>query len=144
MDKEVRYKIVDILLMDPAYSRWIDTNEDTELDCVDLVAETLVDGLYDVFRGRLKEFDEDANQFQTENALHVFGLDTGRIGVYDYSKVIAEQPELKESIEKRKYFAAIIRNFSGTVSCLTDEYDEVHVVGLSDDGKQDFFTMKHY
>ena len=60
MDKEVRYKNVDILLMDPAYSRWIDTNEDTELDCVDLVAETLVDGLYDVFRGRLKEFDEDA------------------------------------------------------------------------------------
>ena len=141
MHKEVRYKNADILLMDPAYSRLIDAIEDTELECIDLVAETLVDGLYYVFRGRLDEYDEDDERFQTENALHVFGLDTGRIGVYDYSKVMAEQPELKESIEKRRYFAAIIRNFSGTVSCLTDENDEVHVVGVSDDCRHDFFTI---
>ena len=141
MHKEVRYKNADILLMDPAYSRLIDAIEDTELECIDLVAETLVDGLYYVFRGRLDEYDEDDERFQTENALHVFGLDTGRIGVYDYSKVMAEQPELKEFIEKRRYFAAIIRNFSGTVSCLTDENDEVHVVGVSDDCRHDFFTI---
>ena len=141
MYKEVKYKNADILLMDPAYSRLIDTIEDTELECIDLVAETLVDGLYYVFKGRLDEYDEDDVRFQTENALHVFGLDTGRIGVYDYSKVMAEQPELKESIEKRRCFAAIIRNFSGTVSCLTDENDEVHVVGVSDDCKHDFFTI---
>ena len=141
MHKEVRYKNADILLMDPAYSRLIDTIEDTELECIDLVAETLVDGLYYVFKGRLDEYDEDDERFQTENALHVFGLDTGRIGVYDYSKVMAEQPELKEFIEKRRYFAAIIRNFSGTVSCLTDENDDVHVVGISDDCKHDFFTI---
>ena len=141
MHKEVRYKNADILLMDPAYSRLIDAIEDTELECIDLVAETLVDGLYYVFKGRLDEYDEDDERFQTENALHVFGLDTGRIGVYDYSKVMAEQPELKESIEKRRYFAAIIRNFSGTVSCLTDENDEVHVVGVSDDCRHDFFTI---
>lgn len=141
MHKDVRYKNADILLMDPAYSRLIDTIEDTELECIDLVAETLVDGLYYVFKGRLDEYDEDAERFQTENALHVFGLDTGRIGVYDYSKVLAEQPELKESVEKRKFFAAIIRNFSGTVSCLTDENDEVHVVGVSDDCRHDFFTI---
>ena len=141
MHKEVRYKNADILLMDPAYSRLIDAIEDTELECIDLVAETLVDGLYYVFRGRLDEYDEDDERFQTENALHVFGLDTGRIGVYDYSKVMAEQPELKEFIEKRRYFAAIIRNFSGTVSCLTDENDDVHVVGISDDCKHDFFTI---
>lgn len=141
MNQTVRYKNADILLMDPAYSRLIDTIEDTELECVDMVAETLVDGLYYVFRGRLDEYDEDAERFQTENALNVFGLDTGRIGVYDYSKVMAEQPELKESIEKRKYFAAIIRNFSGNVSCLTDENDDVHIVGISDDGMHDFFTI---
>ena len=141
MHKEVRYKNADILLMDPAYSRLIDAIEDTELECIDLVAETLVDGLYYVFKGRLDEYDEDDERFQTENALHVFGLDTGRIGVYDYSKVMAEQPELKEFIEKRRYFAAIIRNFSGTVSCLTDENDDVHVVGISDDCKHDFFTI---
>ena len=141
MHKEVRYKNADILLMDPAYSRLIDAIEDTELECIDLVAETLVDGLYYVFKGRLDEYDEDDERFQTENALHVFGLDTGRIGVYDYSKVMAEQPELKEFIEKRRYFAAIIRNFSGTVSCLTDENDEVHVVGVSDDCRHDFFTI---
>ena len=141
MHKEVRYKNADILLMDPAYSRLIDAIEDTELECIDLVAETLVDGLYYVFKGRLDEYDEDDERFQTENALHVFGLDTGRIGVYDYSKVMAEQPELKEFIEKRRYFAAIIRNFSGTVSYMTDENDEVHVVGVSDDCRHDFFTI---
>ena len=143
MCEGVRYKNTDILLMDPAYSRLIDTIEDTELECVDMVAETLVDGLYYVFRGRLDEYDEDTERFHTENALQVFGLDTGRIGVYDYSKVMAEQPELKESIEKRKFFAAIIRDFSGTISCLTDENDEVHVIGTSNDGKHDFFTIEY-
>lgn len=143
MCEEVRYKNTDIILMDPAYSRFITTDEDTELECIDMVAETLVDGLYYVFRGDLKEYDEDAEQFQTENALHVFGVDTGRIGVYDYSKVMAEQPELKNSIEGKIYFAAIIRNFSGTISCLTDEHDEVHVVGVSDDGEHDFFTIEY-
>lgn len=141
MENAKKYKNADILLMDPAYSRLIDAIEDTELECIDIVAETLVDGLYYVFRGRLDEYDEDDECFQTENALHVFGLDTGRIGVYDYSNVMAEQPELKEFIEKRRYFAAIIRNFSGTVSCLTDENDDVHVVGISDDCKHDFFTI---
>lgn len=141
MDKMVKYKNADILLMDPAYSRLIDTIEDTELECVDLVAETLVDGLYYVFRGRLDEYDEDDERFQTKNALHVFGLDTGRIGVYDYSKVMTEQPELKESVKNRKFFAAIIKNFSGTISCLTDVNAEIHVVGISDDSKHDFFTI---
>lgn len=143
MDKETKYKNVDVLLMDPAYSRWITTDEDTELECVDLVAETLVDGLYYVFSGRLDEYDEDSDDYLTEKALQVFGLDTGRIGVYDYSKVIAEQPSLRDSIEKKKLFAAVIRNFSGTISCLTDAQDEVHIVGVSDDGKNDFFTIEY-
>lgn len=143
MNKIVKYKNTDILLMDPAYSRLIDTIEDTELECVDLVAETLVDGLYYVFRGRLDEYDEDAECFQTENALQVFGLDTGRIGVYDYSKVLEELPELRDSIEKRKSFAAIIRNFTGTVTCYTDKGDEVHIIGTSDDGEHDFFTIEY-
>ena len=143
MGKETKYKNVDVLLMDPAYSRWITTDEDTELECVDLVAETLVDGLYYVFRGRLDEYDEDSDDYLTEKALQVFGLDTGRIGVYDYSKVITEQPSLKDSIKKKKLFAAVIRNFTGTISCLTDAQDEVHVVGVSDDGKNDFFTIEY-
>ena len=143
MGKKTKYKNVDVLLMDPAYSRWIATDEDTELECVDLVAETLVDGLYYVFRGRLDEYDEDSDDYLTEKALQVFGLDTGRIGVYDYSKVITEQPSLKDSIKKKKLFAAVIRNFTGTISCLTDAQDEVHVVGVSDDGKNDFFTIEY-
>jgi len=143
MGKETKYKNVDVLLMDPAYSRWIATDKDTELECVDLVAETLVDGLYYVFRGRLDEYDEDSDDYLTEKALQVFGLDTGRIGVYDYSKVITEQPSLKDSIKKKKLFAAVIRNFSGTISCLTDAQDEVHIVGVSDDGKNDFFTIEY-
>lgn len=44
----VRYKNADILLMCLAYSRLIETDEDAELDCVDLVAETLVHGLYGI------------------------------------------------------------------------------------------------
>ena len=143
MCKEVRYKNADVLLMDPAYTRFITTDEDTELECVDLVAETLVDGLYYVFNGRLDEYDEDADRFQVEKAKHVFGLDTGRIGVYDFSKVMAEEPNLRESIERKKYFGAVIKNFSGTVSCLADEDDEVHVIGISDDGKHDFFTIEY-
>ena len=143
MCEEVRYRNTDILLMDPAYSRLITTDEDTELECIDMVAETLVDGLYYVFSGNIKEYDEDTERFQTDNALYVFGLDTGRIGIYDYSKVMAEQPELRDSIEGKKYFAAIIRNFSGSVSCLVDEHDEVHVVGVSDDGEHDFFTIEY-
>lgn len=140
---EARYKNKDILLMDPAYSRIITTDEDTELECVDLVAETLVDGVYYIFIGRLDEYDAESECYSKENAIGVLGLDTGRIGVYDFSKVTAEDPNLRKSIEEKKYFGAVIKNFSGTVSCLTDEDDEVHVIGISDDGKHDFFTIEY-
>lgn len=144
MAKEVKYKNADILLMDPAYSRWIITDEDTELECPDMVVDTLEDGLYCIFSGHLEEYDEELERFAKENAIGAFGLDTGRIGVYDYSKVMEEQSELKESIEKKKYLAAIINDFTGIITSNEDREGEIHIVGKSDDGQHDFFTSKYY
>ena len=157
MNKEVKYKNVDVLLMDPAYSRWIPCDEDTELECVDFVVETFVDGLNYIFSGHFEEYHKDDllssiydifiyhkdnEHFQKTHAIGVLGLDTGRIGVYDLSKVVEAQPELIESIEKKKYLAAIIKNFSGTVSYSIDKDGCFHVVGMSDDGNHDFFTIE--
>ena len=142
MNKEVKYKNVDVLLMDPAYSRWIPCDEDTELECVDFVVETFVDGLNYIFSGHFEEYHKDDEHFQKTHAIGVLGLDTGRIGGYDLSKVVEAQPELIESIEKKKYLAAIIKNFSGTVSYSIDKDGCFHVVGMSDDGNHDFFTIE--
>ena len=107
MNKEVKYKNVDVLLMDPAYSRWIPCDEDTELECVDFVVETFVDGLNYIFSGHFEEYHKDDEHFQKTHAIGVLGLDTGRIGVYDLSKVVEAQPELIESIEKKNFLLRI-------------------------------------
>lgn len=73
-----------------------------------------------------------------------FTLDTGRIGVYDYRKAIEEQPDLKERIERKEIVAAIIKDFTGTITSVTDDDYEVYVVGKSDDGTNDFFTIAFY
>lgn len=50
-----------------------------------------------------------------------FTLDTGRIGGYDYHKAIEEHPELKKRIESKEIIAAIIKNFTGTITSVTDK-----------------------
>ena len=145
-EESINYKNSDVLLMDPCYSRGDDNVIDSELYCSDLVVDTYADGYYYAIKGRLEDMMERMDEI-AENpedySLGEFTLDTGRIGVYDYSKVITEQPSLKDSIKKKKLFAAVIRNFTGTISCLTDAQDEVHIVGVSDDGKNDFFTIEY-
>ena len=142
LEMAVSYQNADVLLMDPAYSRLIQTDEDTELECSDLVVDTLVDGTYYVFEGCLDDYRGHTDSLSLENAIGKFTLDTGRIGVYDYSKAIKECPQIEEDIEAGKINAAIIRDFSGNVSYLKDEDDDVHVVGVSEDGKKNFFTME--
>ena len=71
----------------------------------------------------------------------VIDVETARIGVYDYHKAIEEQPELKKRIENKDIVATIIKNFTGTVTSTTKKYDDVYVIGKSDDGTQDFFMV---
>ena len=141
MDQIVRYENADVLLMDPAYSRFITTEEDTELRCIDLLAETFSDGIFYVVKGRLEQYKEDNKSFKTDNSIQIIGIDTGRIGIYDYAKAISERPELKTLIEFKRFSCAIIYDFSGSVSCFTDKNNDIHVVGISDDGEHDFFTI---
>lgn len=142
LEKAVSYQNADILIMDPAYSRWIEGDEDTELVCSDLVVDTLADGTYCVFEGFLEDYTENPERLVTENAIGQFTLDTGRIGVYDFSMVMAERPEIKKDIEEGKINAVIIKDFSGLISYVADEDGDVHVVGLSEDQKNGFFTIE--
>jgi hypothetical protein len=48
---------------------------------------------------------------------------------------------LKERIESKKIIAAIIRNFTGTITSVTDKDYNVFLVGRSDVGSKNFFTM---
>lgn len=145
--EQIHYLNTDILLMDPGYSREYGFDEDFELDCSDLVVDTYVDGFYHVIKGDyevMQDMIETLEDHPDSFSLGAFTLDTARIGVYDYHKAIDEQPSLKERIEKKEILAAIIKDFTGTVTSVTDEYDNAHVVGKSDDGEHDFFTIRTY
>ena len=139
----IHYKNTDVLLMDPCYSREYN-DVDFELFCADLVIYTNADGYYHVIKGRFEEMQEKIDEI-TENpkafSLGLFTIDSARIGVYDYHKAIEEQPSLEERIQKNKTLAVIIKNFSGTITCMKDEDYNVYVVGRSDNGEGDFFTI---
>jgi hypothetical protein len=142
-EESINYKNTDVLLMDPCYSRDDDNDIDSELYCSDLVVDTCADGYYYAIKGRFEDMIERIDEI-AENpeyySLGEFTLDTGRIGVYDYHKAIEEQPELKEQIENKKITATIIRNFTGTITSVTDKDYNVFLVGRTDDGSNDFFT----
>ncbi len=146
-EEAIHYQNTDVLLMDPCYSRDDDNDIDSELYCSDLVVDTYADGYYYAIKGRLEDAIERIDEI-AENpedySLGEFTLDTGRIGVYDYRKAIEEQPELKERIERKEIVAAIIKDFTGTITSVTDDDYEVYVVGTSDDGTKDFFTIAFY
>ena len=89
---------------------------------------------------RMDEIAENPEDY----SLGEFTLDTGRIGVYDYHKAIEEQPELKERIESKEIIATVIKDFTGTITSVTDEDYNVYVVGKSDDGSKDLFTVAFY
>ena len=143
-EESINYKNTDVLLMDPCYSRDDDNDIDSELYCSDLVVDTCADGYYYAIKGRFEDMIERIDEI-AENpeyySLGEFTLDTGRIGVYDYHKAIEEQPELKERIENKKIIATIIRNFTGTITSVTDKDYNVFLVGRTDDGSNDFFTV---
>ncbi len=146
-EETINYVNTDILLMDPCYSREDDNIIDSELYCSDLVVDTYADGYYYAIKGRLEDMMERMEEIAKnpeEYSLGEFTLDTGRIGVYDYHKAIEEQPELKERIENKEIIAAIIKDFTGTITSVTDEDYNVFLVGKSDDGSKDFFTVAFY
>ena len=143
----VHYQNTDVLIMDPCYSREYGYDEDFELDCIDLVVDTYADGYYCAIKGSYEEMQDmidDLEDNPGHYSLGEFTLDTARIGVYDYQKAIEEQPSLKARLEKKEILAAIIKNFTGTVTAVTDDDDNAHVVGKSDDGEHDFFTVRYY
>ena len=144
MNEEVYCQNADILLMDPCYSREFGYDEDSELSCSDLVVDTYSDGYYYAIKGHLEDMIERIDEIAEspdDYSLGGFTLDTGRIGVYNYYKAIEEQPELKERIKSKEIIAAVIKNFTGTICSVTDEDNNVYVVGRSENGIKDFFTI---
>ena len=51
---------------------------------------------------------------------------------------------MKERIESKKIIASIIKNFTGTITSMTDKDNNVFLVESSDDGLMDFFTVAFY
>lgn len=146
-NRSIRFEHADILLTDPANTREWEIAPESEIGCVDMEAEALFEGMYCIYRGRLEEYNPDAEQFQPGNALQIIKIYSGCIGVYGPSEELDEWKEdiqIQESIAKDKLFVGIINDFTGTVSCVTDEFDDVHIVGISDDGKHDFFTIEYF
>lgn len=147
MEEKIYYQDTDILLMDPCYSRDENNSIESELYCSDLVVDTYADGYYYAINGRLDDMMEKLDEIaeNPENySLGEFTLDTGRIGIYDYRKAIEELPELRERIESKEIIAAVIKNFTGAITSVTDDDYNVFVVGTSKDGQQDFFTIAFY
>lgn len=140
----IYYKNTDVLLMDPCFSREYVEYIDSELYCSDMVVYTWGDCAYYAIKGRLENMMEKIDEIAETPEKYSYGVvdvESARIGVYDYHKVIEEQPELKERIESKEIVATIIKNFTGTITSTTDDYDDVYVIGKSDDGTQDFFMI---
>lgn len=145
MKEEVYYQNTDVLLMDPCYSREYDFDIDSELYCSDLIIDIFADGYYYVVKGRIDDMMEKLDKIAEEPEKYAIGeltVDSVRIGVYDFQKAIQEQPALKEKIEKKEIIAAVIRNFTGTITSVIDDDHDVYVVGKSDDGENDFFVIE--
>lgn len=143
-EETIYYKNTDVLLMDPCFSREYDEYIDSELYCSDMVVDTWGDCAYYAIKGRVEDMMEKIDEIAETPEKHSYGVvdvETARIGVYDYHKAIEEQPELKERIESKEIVATIIKNFTGTITSTTDDYDDVYVIGKSDDGTQDFFMI---
>lgn len=141
---EKLYKNADVLLMDPCFLRDDSRDVDSELYCIDMEVDTWGDCAYYAIKGRLEEMMEKIDEIAEtpeEYSYGVVDVETARIGVYDYHKAIEEQPELKERIESKEIVATIIKNFTGTITSTTYDYDDVYVIGKSDDGTQDFFMI---
>jgi len=146
-EESIYYKKTDVLMMDPCFSRDDDNDIDSELYCSDLVVDTYADGCYYAIKGRQSEMMEKIDEIADNPekfSLGEIAVETARIGIYDYRKAVEEQPELKERIESKEIIAAIIKNFTGVITSITDDDDNVYVVGFSDDGKQDFFSVAFY
>ena len=143
-EETIYYKNTDILLMDPCFSREDVEYIDSELCCSDMVVDTWGDCAYYAIKGHIKNMMEKIDEIAETPEKYSYGVvdvETARIGVYDYHKAIEEQPELKERIESKEIVATIIKNFTGTVTSTTDDYDDVYVIGKSDDGTQNFFMI---
>ena len=144
LKETIYYQNTDILLMDPCFSREDVGYIDSELYCIDMEVITWGDCAYYAIRGRLEEMMEKIDEIAEAPEKYSYGVvdvETARIGVYDYHKTIEEQPELKERIESKEIVATIIENFTGTITSTTNDYDDVYVIGKSDDGTKDFFMI---
>ena len=130
--------------MDPCFSREVAGDIDSELYCIDMEVITWGDCAYYAIKGRLEEMMERIDEIAETPEKHSCGVvdvETARIGVYDYHKAIEEQPELKNRIESKEIVAIIIKNFTGTITSTKYDYEDVYVIGKSDDGAQDFFLI---
>lgn len=143
-EETIYYKNTDILLMDPCFSRTDAEDIDSELYCSGMVVDTWGDCAYYVIKGRLGDMMVKIDEIAETPEAYSYGVvdvETARIGVYDYHKAIEDQPNLRERIENKEIVATIIRNFTGTITSTADDYDDVYVIGKSDDGTQDFFMI---
>jgi hypothetical protein len=144
LKETIYYKNTDVLIMDPCFSRDEDNDIDSELYCIDMEVITWGDCSYYAIKGRLEDMmpkiDEIA-EAPEKNSYGMTAVESGRLGVYDYHKALEEQPELKARIESNEIFATIIKNFTGTITSTSYDYDDVYVIGKSDDGMQDFFMI---
>ena len=144
LKETINYKNTDVLLMDPCFSREDDDYIDSELYCINMEVITWGDCTYYAIKGRLKDMMEKIDEIAETPEKYSYGVvdvETARIGVYDYHKAIEEQPELKERIESKEIVATIIKNFTGIITSTADDYDDVYVIGKSDDGTLDFFMI---
>lgn len=141
----IKYKNTDVLLMDPCFSRLFDDDIDTELS-PELLSNTYADGYYHVIKGNLNDMIERIDEIAVNPNQYSIGgiaVESGRIGVYDYQKAIAEYPWLKERIADKEVSSVLIKNFTGMIRSIYDaeEGNCGMVDGISDDRTHDFLVV---
>lgn len=71
-----------------------------------------------------------------------FTADAGMVGVYLLEEVLKVNPKFSDFIKDKPYCVTVIDDFNGDVDIIVDDnFDTVHVVGVSNNG-DNFYTLQ--
>lgn len=137
---------MDLLFIDPCYlSEYYDPYDfDEDEDDPDFIVHTWGDGFFSIVKGRYEDMVHELKKLDEIPEAYYLGgvaVETGRFGVYDYQEAIKSNPKIQRYLKGKNPLAAVIKNFTGTLYTKDDERHDTYVIGISEDGEHDFFTI---
>lgn len=81
----------------------------------------------------------DTMKLKTNEVIGSFTADAGMVGVFNLDEVLKYNPDFKDFMEVSPWCVTVIKNFTGDIQILENNYDQVYVYGL---GSTNFYTAQ--